>query len=124
MASKTTGPVSVVLGELHADSGRISAAKIAEFLHIPLSQLAEGLSAKYPAVHKTPDASSLQVGLGPIKRSLELIASVTRDDNEARAWLNSPHPDLENATPLQMILRGKADAVVTLLENAINGFPS
>jgi uncharacterized protein (DUF2384 family) len=42
----------------------------------------------------------------------------------ARAWLNSPHPDLGEKTPLEVILGGQADAVVTLLENAIAGLPS
>jgi len=38
------------------------------------------------AVHKTPDAVSLQGGLGPIKRSLALVARFTRsaDPEEIR----------------------------------------
>ena len=124
MPTRTQGRLTVPLVELHGDSGRIDAAKLADFLHIPLVQLAEGLRAKYPSVHKTPDASSLQQALGPIKRVLELITAVTRGQNEALAWLNNPHPDLGNRTPLSVILSGHADAVVTLLDNAIDGIPS
>ena len=57
---------------------------------------------------KTPDASSLQKGLGPIKRSLALLSRVTRNKREARAWLNSPHPDLGEKTPLEVMLSGHA----------------
>jgi uncharacterized protein (DUF2384 family) len=49
---------------------------------------------------------------------------VTRNRRAARAWLNSPHPDLGEKTPLEVIMTGRADAVVTLLENAIAGVPS
>jgi hypothetical protein len=38
--------------------------------------------------------------------------------------LNSPHPDLGERTPLDVMLNGQADAVVTLLENAVAGLPS
>jgi len=62
--------------------------------------------------------------LGPIKRSLALLSRVTRNRREVRVWLNSPHPDLGEKTPLEVMLGGHADAVVTLLENAIAGLPS
>ena len=124
MSTQTQRRIAVPLSELHGASGRIDAAKLARFLGIPLAQLADGLQAKYPSVHKTPDASSLQDALGPIKRTLELITAATLDKKEALAWLNNPHPDLEGQTPISVILRGQADAVVTLLENAIDGIPS
>ena len=123
--SAPTSPlVSVPLFELHnPDSGRIDASKVAAFLAVALPQVAAALGANYATVHKTPDAVGLQPALGPIKRSLGLVSRVTRNRREARAWLNSPHPDLEEQTPIEVILRGRADAVVTLLENAIAGLP-
>jgi hypothetical protein len=115
----------VPLAELHNPmSGRIDAGKVADFLGVALPQVAASVGASYAAVHKTPDASSLQKGLGPIKRSLALLSRVTRTRREARAWLNSPHPDLGERTPIEVMLTGHADAVVTLLENAIAGLPS
>jgi len=127
-ASRTT-PVAtalpVPLAELHSPvSGRIDASRVAAFLAVALPQIAAAVGASYAAVHKTPDAVSLQKGLGPIKRSLALVSRVTRNRREARAWLNSPHPDLGEKTPLEVMLSGRADAVVTLLENAIAGLPS
>src|SRR5262245_10199814 len=120
-----TIPLTVPLLELHdAASGRIDAGKIATFLGVGLPQVAAALGASYAAVHKTPAAPGLQKGLGPIKRSLALLSRVTRNKREARAWLNSPHPDLDEKTPLEVMLGGHAAAVVTLIENAIGGLPS
>ncbi len=116
--------VRIPLAELHdPDTGRIDAKKVAEFLGIPLAPLAEALNANYPTVYKTPAAPGIQKGLRPIKRSIELISRVTRSKTDARAWLNSPHPDLGGRTPMAVILNGRAGAVVTLLENALAGIP-
>lgn len=125
MPVKTATMLPVPLTELHDPvSGRIDARRVADFLAVALPQVAAALGASYATVHKTPDALKLQKGLGPIKRSLALISQVTRNRREARAWLNSPHPDLGEKTPLDVMLGGHADAVVTLLENAIEGLPS
>lgn len=115
----------VRLKELHDEkSGRIDAVKVAIFLGVSLAQLAESLGAKYTAVHKTPAAPSLQEGLAPIKRSLEILSELISDPADIRAWLNSPHPDLEDRTPIQVILEGHAGALRTILENAISGIPT
>jgi hypothetical protein len=125
MPIDATAALVVPLAELHSQaSGRIDAGKIAAFLDVPLPRVAAALGVRYAAVHKTPDAPSLQQGLGPIKRSLALISRGTRSRREARIWLNSPHPDLGEKTPLEVILGGRADAIVALLENAIAGLPS
>jgi uncharacterized protein (DUF2384 family) len=125
MTSKAVFPLEVRLAKLHDQgTGRIDAERIASYLRIPLTSVASAIGAKYQSVHKTPDAENIQKALAPIKRSLELVSRVTRDEKEARVWLNNPHPDLDNQTPLQVILEGNADAVITLLENAISGIPS
>lgn len=121
--ARTHAMLHVPLVGVHGDSGRINAAKVAEFVGVTLPQLAAALGASYAAVHKTPDAASLQSGLVPIKHVLALLDRATRNRKEARAWLNSAHPDLDDRTPLEIILAGDADAVVTLLENAIGGQP-
>lgn len=117
--------LEVPLRELHdPESGRIDARRVAEFLGVPSSKVAEALSVQYQTLHKTPAAQSLQKGLGPIKRSIELVSRVTRSPSDARIWLNNPHPDLGGQTPLEVILSGKATAIVALLENALAGIPS
>jgi CheY-like chemotaxis protein len=111
--------------ELHdPETGRIDAKNVAEFLGVPLAQLVPALEVNYPALHKTPDAPGLQVRLRPIKRSIDLVSRITLSPSDARAWLNCPHPDLGGSTPLEVILEGKAGAIVTMLSNAMAGIPS
>lgn len=117
--------LTVALPELHdSETGRLDAQRIAQYLGIPLKQLAGALGASYTAVHKTPAAESLQAALRPIKRSLEILDQVIGKQATIRAWLRSPHPDLGNREPLEIILEGHAGAVHTVLENALSGIPS
>jgi CheY-like chemotaxis protein len=117
--------LGVPLQELHdPETGRIDAKKVAEFLGIPLARLADTLGVSYQAVYKTPSAEGLQKRLRPIKRSLELVSDLARKRPDVLAWLNNPHPDLGGKAPMDILLRGRAGAVVTLLENAFAGIPS
>lgn len=77
----------------------------------------------YKAVHRNPSATSFQKALRPVKRSLELLHEFFGTAEAIRAWLNTPHPDLDGSTALETILEGKGDAVGLILENAWNGVP-
>ena len=121
----TATRISVRLPGLHdAETGRIDAAKVAEFIGVPLADLARGIGARYTTVHKTPASPALQAALAPIKRSLEVLDQVVGNRGSVRAWLNSQHPDLGLRTPLQAIVEGHADALCNILENAIQGLPT
>ncbi len=114
----------VTLPELHDEkTGRIDAQKVADLMSVPLKPLAEGLGLNYKAVHHNPSATSSQGALRPVKRSLELLQEFVGPATAIRAWLNTPHPDLDGTTALDTILEGKADAVLLILENAWNGVP-
>ncbi len=56
-------------------------------------------------------------------RILELAEHALGDEAAARAWLHRQLPELENETPLAVILAGEAGAVEVLLENARSGIP-
>jgi hypothetical protein len=113
----------VILPELHAHNGRIDAQKVANFMGIPLKRLAEGLELNYKAVHRNPSAEGWQEALKPVKRSLEILHEFFGSVETIRAWLNTPHPLLNDRTSLETILEGKAFAVLRLLGNAWNGVP-
>jgi uncharacterized protein (DUF2384 family) len=115
----------VVLQELHdPQTGRLDAARIADYLKIPLKQLAGALGKPYSTIHKTPSAPTLQPVLRSIKRILEILEQVFVNRSSALAWLNSPHPDLGQRAPLDVILEGYSDAVEDMLEAALTGTPS
>jgi hypothetical protein len=120
-----TNALRVDLPELHnPDSGRLDAQRIADYLRVPLAQLARAIKKNYQSLYKTPDAPGVQQALFPIKRSLDILTAVIDDQAIILAWLNSPHPDLGGRTPLQVILEGHADAVEAMLEDAMAGMPT
>lgn len=115
----------VILPELHdAATGRIDAQKVADFMGVPLKQLSEGLGLNYKGVHRNPSAAAFQKALMPVKRSLEYLQQSFQKPEIIRAWLNTPHPMLEDKTSLETILGGKAFAIERLLGNAWRGVVS
>jgi hypothetical protein len=114
--------MSVELAELHCpESGRLDARRIAEYLNVPLTQVARALGVKYQTLYKTPDGPAVQPSLFAIKRVLDILVRVIGERATILAWLNTPHPDLGGRTALAMILEGYADAVAELLEDAMAG---
>ena len=114
----------VVLPELHDEgTGRVDAQKVAEYLGVPLKRLAEGLEINYKSAHRNPAADAFQGALRPVKRSLEILHEFFRKPELVRAWLHTPHPDLDGSTSLETILDNRAEAVCTILENALAGVP-
>jgi Protein of unknown function (DUF2384) len=119
------GVLSVPLpGLRNPDSGRIDAGRVAACLGVPLRRLADAMGVGYAGLHKTPDAVRAQAWLHPVTRILELADAVFGSEERVRMWLNRPLHELEDESPLAVILAGEAGAVETLLENARSGIPS
>jgi hypothetical protein len=121
---RTSEILEVKLSELHSgETGRLDAQKIANYLGIPLKRLMEGLGLSYKAAHRNPTAEAFQSHLQPIKRILVILEDFFRNPDTVRVWLNTPHPDLEGRCALDLMLAKRADAVLTILENASAGVP-
>jgi hypothetical protein len=116
--------LQVTLPELHDEAtGRIDAQKVANYMGVPLARLAEALQLNYKAIHRNPSAEAAQAALKPVKRSLEVLHEFFQKPETVRAWLNTPHPDLDGRTALEMILVNNSNAVLRILENATAGVP-
>jgi hypothetical protein len=116
--------LKVILPELHeAKTGRIDGQKLAVYLGVPLKRLAEGLALNYKALHRHPSADAFQTPLKPVKRCLEILHEFFGKPETVRVWLNTPHPDLDGGTALEVILAGNTPAVLRILENAAAGVP-
>ena len=114
-----------VLTDLHdPETGRLDAKRIAAYLHVSLSSLAAITGGSVAAIHKAPAANSLQQTLAPIAQTISVLTEVLSSKELVLAWLNSPHPDLGNQTPLQLILGGHAGTVADLVAAALAGQPS
>jgi hypothetical protein len=90
---------------------------------VPLKRLAEGLQLNYKAIHRNPSAEAIQSPLKPVKRSMEILNEFFNKPETVRVWLNTPHPDLDGHTALEMILADNPIAVLRILENAAAGVP-
>jgi CheY-like chemotaxis protein len=130
--SRSVGPAKVfsaqqrvsshVVPELHDPvSGRLSASRIAEFLGVSLSSLAELSHLSLAGLYKSPASLSLQRVLIPIARSLTILMQLLGTRESVRTWMNSPHPDLGGRTPISVILEGKGRAVSEMLEASLEG---
>ncbi len=118
------GKLRVVLPELHEPAtGRIDGQKLAVYLGVPLKRLAEGLGLNYKALHRNPAAEGFQLPLKAVKRCLEILHEFFCKPEIVRVWLNTPHPDLDGSTALEVILANNAPAVLRILENAAAGVP-
>lgn len=121
---RRAGGLQVTLPELHDQaSGRIDGQKLADYMGVPLKRLAEGLKLNYKAVHRTPAAAAFQPAFKPVKRIAEILQEFFHQPETVRIWLNTPHPDLNGRTALEMILANRAAAVLRILENAVAGVP-
>ena len=105
------------------ESGRLDAQRIAAYIGIPLAYLAAALGKNYRAVHKTPAAPTLQAGLAPVKRALDILAELGFDRDATRAWFNNPLPQFASETPAHLLRHGRAPALTALLEDIRAGLP-
>ena len=116
--------LQVILPELHDKaSGRINAQKLAVYMGVPLKRLAEGLKLNYKAMHRNPSADAFQSPLKTVKRCLEILHEFFKKPETVRVWLNTPHPDLDGNSALEIILANNPNAVLRILENAAAGVP-
>ena len=122
-AGKSGAAIEVPLSNLHSTTGQLDAVAIADYLSIPLAKLAAALGVNYTTLHKTPDSAAVQPSLAMAKRILVILSNMLGKRETVLAWLNSPHLDLGNRAPIQVILEGHISAVLAVLENALAGVP-
>lgn len=125
MTTRVPTQLVPLLGLHNPDTGRLDARRMAEYLGVPLTLLAAAIQRPYQGLYKTPDSPAAQEALRPIKRALSILYELSGENDAAvRAWLNTPHPDLGEITPLQAIMNGHAGAVEGMLAGALAGLPS
>lgn len=112
-----------LLPELHAESGRLDAQRVANFFGLSLAALGRAVGVSRAALHKTPDASSLQKKLHPWHAVAGALLDILESKEAVRAWLHTPNPELESQTPLALMQGGEADVVAALLRDAMTGQP-
>lgn len=108
---------------LRMANGKLSAERIAKLYGITLSQLAGWLGRTKQAVGKTPDSDSLQDPLSYFERVARL-RMVTESDTEFRKWLRTPNDLLEQKSPLELLAKGRFQAMADYVDDALTGAPT
>lgn len=107
--------------DLRAESGRLSAALVAEVFGIPIAEVARILGQSRQAVSKSPDAESRQKGLRLFERIARLRAVLPAKDFSA--WLNMTRPELDNRAPIDLVRDRKVAKVADFAEDMLTGAP-
>jgi hypothetical protein len=105
-------------------SHRLDASRIADLYGIPQRQIAKLLRLNPQTLHKTPDSKQAHKALAPYERAARALMRLKNDPEKFRQWLNSPLRDLDDQTPMEVIERGKINAVADMVESALVGEPS
>lgn len=113
--------VQSLTDSLLSDKGRLDAKAVATALGIPWTRLAVLLGSNKQAVHKTPDAPSLQAALRPYERIARLRAVLP--EKRFLAWLQQPNLHLDDHTPLEIIESERPEVVADLVESMLTGTP-
>ena len=105
-------------------SGRLDARRVGALFGIKLADIARLLKQKLPTLSKTPDAPSLQSGLIVFQRIGLALARLVGSREGIRIWMNAPNPQLEDRTPLSVVLEGQGEVIAEMLEDMLVGQPA
>ena len=112
------------LPHLHASNGRLDASKVSALYGVSLAALARALGRSEQAVHKTPTSAALQSALRIYERIATLLLRLTGSETGLRAWMQASNPELEDETPMTLLLNGEGKVVAELLEDVLCGEPA
>lgn len=111
------------LTQTHGSSGAYSALKMAQVLHIPVSQMAQILGVSRQALHKNPESSRLQPQMQRLDRLLVRLTDLTGSLEHTRIWLKAGHPDFAGKPPLEYLYQGAFEPLEDLIEALETGLP-
>jgi hypothetical protein len=105
------------------DTGRLDAKKVGDVFNLPVSTIATCIGKPRATVDKTPDSMAVQAGLRHFERIASSLLSVTGSVKGLRMWLNSPNPEFEAHTPLDVIKLGQVEMLADWVDDARLGNP-
>jgi hypothetical protein len=109
---------------LHASSGRLDAREVSALYGVSLAALARALGRSEQAVHKTPTAPGIQPALRVYERIAAILLHLTGSETGLRTWMQASNPELEDETPMTLLLNGEGEVVAELLEDVLRGEPA
>lgn len=108
--------------DLRVESGKLSAEAVAKAFGVSTSTLANWFGRSRQTVSKTPDADSLQNGLGFFERVARLRTVISKDG--FIKWLRMRNQELDGKQPLELLARGEGQVVADLVDDMLTGAPA
>ena len=105
-------------------SQRLDLKRVARLFGLTARRLAGIIGVPPSTADKTPDSKAIHEKLLPFERIARGLAELDDDQDTFRRWLNTPNSELSDFTPLQVIEKGKADAVADMVSSALLGQPT
>jgi hypothetical protein len=105
-------------------SQRLDLKRVAKLFGLTARRLAGMIEIPPSTADKTPDSKVIHEKLLPFERIARALTELDDDEATFRRWLNTPNPELSDFTPLQVIEKGKADAVADMVSSALLGQPA
>ena len=128
-AESTTAPsvhsaLRHTVPHLHVSNGRLDAREVSVLYGVTLAVLSRALGRSEQSVHKTPTSPSIQPALRVYERIAAMLLRLTGSEVGLRTWMQSNNPELEEETPLALLLNGEGEVVAELLEDILSGEPA
>jgi len=106
---------------LHGINGYVDYRRLREQLGIRSIKLAKAIGKTQRYLQKNPQAEGIQKELRKLAYLMVLLKEMLGSREEISIWLNSPNPDYEGLTPLEIITQGKIDSLTRYLEDIQKG---
>ena len=119
-----------MLPEVHDPAtGRIDAKKLARVLGVKQAELARALKVDRRVLGNKPTLPKLQERAAMLGRALAILIDYLGSVETARAWFQTPNPNLENRTPWEVCENVEEfpkglEAVVHMVTRAPEGTPA
>jgi len=108
--------------DLRVSTGRLSVPAIATLYGVSVSRLAKWLGRSRQALHKTPDADSVQRQLEFFERIARLRA-VLEEPDDFRRWLRMPNGAFGGKRPMDLLDEHRLQVVADLVDDMLTGSP-
>jgi hypothetical protein len=113
-----------IVPHLHAGNGRLDAREISALYGVSLASLSRALGRSEQSVHKTPTSPNIQPALRVYERIAAMLLRLTGSEIGLRTWMQASNPELEDETPLALLLNGEGEVVAELLEDVLLSEPA
>jgi uncharacterized protein (DUF2384 family) len=108
--------MKVQLRDLYTDEGLVDMMAVSSFTGIGVERLARSIDMTPAGLRKNPTTKRGQLFGHRLTRLLEELVRLMDDNRkDAMIWLRKPHPELEDAVPLDLLLEGAFEPVEYLV---------